>query len=317
MEAAFRDLIVLAIGGNSLIRDEGHRTVADQWALARETCHHIAQIVEAGHRVVVTHGNGPQVGFILRRSELASHELHEVPLDSCDADTQGAIGYMIQQALANEFRRRGVAKQAVSLVTQVQVDPASAAFQAPSKPIGSFMDAATAKARAAADGITVVEDAGRGWRRVVPSPAPLAIIELESIRALVDLGFVVVAVGGGGIPVVRDATGDLRGVEAVIDKDLASALLANQLGADQLVISTGVAKVAIAFGTPHQVDLDRMTRNEAARHLAEGQFAKGSMGPKIEAAIRYLDGGGQRVVITSPDQLEEAVEGRAGTIIEG
>ena len=312
-----RDLIVLAIGGNSLIKDEGHRTVPDQWALARETCHHIAQIVEAGHRVVVTHGNGPQVGFILRRSELALHELHEVPLDSCDADTQGAIGYMIQQALANEFRRRGVAKQAVSLVTQVEVDPASDAFRKPSKPIGSFMDAETAKARALQGGFAIVEDAGRGWRRVVPSPSPLTIIELDSIRALIDAGFVVVAVGGGGIPVVRDANGDLKGVEAVIDKDLASALLANRLEADQLVISTGVPKVALNYGQPTQVDLDRLTRDDAARHLADGQFGKGSMGPKIEAAIRYLDGGGRRVVITSPDQIEDAVEGRAGTIIEG
>lgn len=316
MAAAPRDLIVLAIGGNSLIKDEGHRTVPDQWALARETCHHIAQIVEAGHRVVVTHGNGPQVGFILRRSELASHELHEVPLDSCDADTQGAIGYMIQQALANEFRRRGIAREAVSLVTQVEVDPGSDAFRKPSKPIGSFMDAETAKLRAVAGGFAIAEDAGRGWRRVVPSPEPLAIIELQSIRALIDGGFVVVAVGGGGIPVVRDSNGDLKGVEAVIDKDLASALLANLLGADQLVISTGVPKVAINFGKPTQRDLDRLTRDEAAQYLSEGHFGKGSMGPKIEAAIRYLDGGGQRVVITSPDRIEDAVEGRAGTVIE-
>ncbi len=317
MRTGSGDLVVLAIGGNSLIKDEGHRTVPDQWALARETCHHIAQIVENGHRVVVTHGNGPQVGFILRRSELASHELHEVPLDSCDADTQGAIGYMIQQALANEFRRRGVAKQAVSVVTQVEVDPASEAFAKPSKPIGSFMDAATAKARSAAGSFTVVEDAGRGWRRVVASPDPITIVELDAIRLLVEAGFVVVGVGGGGIPVVRDAEGDYRGVEAVIDKDLASALLANCLGADQLVISTGVAKVALNYGRPDQVNLDRLTRAEAARHLADGQFGKGSMGPKIEAALRYLDGGGRRVVITSPDQLEDAVEGRAGTIIEG
>ncbi len=205
------DLIVLAIGGNSLIRDEQHRTVADQWRLARQTCHYIAEVVAAGHRVVITHGNGPQVGFILRRSELARHELHEVPLDSCDADTQGAIGYMIQQSLENEFTRRGLKKGAVSLVTQVEVDARDPAFDHPSKPIGSFMDEATARLRAEQEGWHVHEDAGRGWRRVVPSPEPLAIVELEAVRTLVAAGFVVTAVGGGGIPVVRDEAGELRG----------------------------------------------------------------------------------------------------------
>jgi carbamate kinase len=309
------DLIVLAIGGNSLIRDDQHRTVPDQWVLARETCHHVAQIIEAGHRVVVTHGNGPQVGFIIRRSELARHELHPVPLDSCDADTQGAIGYMIQQSLENEFLRRGLKRSAVALVTQVEVDADSPAFTHPSKPIGAFMDEATAKARAAQEGWVVHEDAGRGWRRVVPSPEPRAIVEIEAIRALVDAGFVVTAVGGGGIPVVRDANGLLRGVEAVIDKDLASSLLAIDLGADQFVISTGVEKVFLDFHTPGQRAVDRMTLAEARRHLADGQFGEGSMAPKIRAAILYLEGGGKRAVITCPDQLEQAVDGAAGTAI--
>lgn len=307
------DLVVLAIGGNSLIRDEAHRTVPDQWALTRETCHHVAQIVAAGRRVVLTHGNGPQVGFILRRSELASHELHEVPLDSCDADTQGAIGYMIQQSLANEFRRRGMARVAVSLVTQVEVDPSSPELARPSKPIGSFMDEATARARSTAGGWSVAEDAGRGWRRVVPSPEPLAIVELAAIRALLDGGFVVTAVGGGGIPVVRDAGGDYRGIEAVIDKDLASSLLAADLGADQLVISTSVPRVCLDFGKPTQRELATLTLAEARRHLAEGQFGRGSMAPKIDAACRFLERGGPRAVITCPDEIELAVLGQAGT----
>jgi len=309
------DLIVLAIGGNSLIRDEQHRSVPDQWVLARETCHHIADIIDAGHRVVVTHGNGPQVGFIMRRSELARHELHPVPLDSCDADTQGAIGYMIQQSLENEFTRRGQRRSAVALVTQVEVEAASPAFLHPSKPIGTFMDEATARARAAQEGWVVREDAGRGWRRVVPSPEPVGIVELEAIRTLVDAGFVVTAVGGGGIPVVRDAEGLLRGVEAVIDKDLASSLLATALGADQFVISTSVERVCLDYGRPGQCPLDAMTAGETRRHLADGQFGEGSMAPKIRACLLYLERGGIRAVITSPEQLEHAVEGRAGTVI--
>jgi len=309
-------LIVLAIGGNSLIRDEQHKTVPDQWALARESCHHIAQIVGAGHRVVITHGNGPQVGFILRRSELASHELHEVPLDSCDADTQGAIGYMIQQALTNEFRRRGLQKNAVSVVTQVEVDPNSPAFRNPSKPIGSFMDEATARVRSAKGGWPVAEDAGRGWRRVVPSPEPLAIVEIDAIRALVHDGFVVTAVGGGGIPVVRNASGDYRGVEAVIDKDLASSLLAISLKADLFIVSTSVCKVYLDFKKPAQRAVDRLSLADARRYLAEGQFGGGSMAPKIEAIVRFLEQGGSRAVVTCPEELEQAVEGRAGTVME-
>jgi carbamate kinase len=308
-------LIVLAIGGNSLIRDEQHRTVPDQWVLARDTCHHIANIIEAGHQVVVTHGNGPQVGFIVRRSELALHELHPVPLDSCDADTQGAIGYMIQQSLENEFIRRSMPKMAVAVVTQVEVDPHSPAFANPTKPIGSFMDEPTARARADQNGWTIREDAGRGWRRVVPSPAPLRIIELAAIYTLVASGFVVTAVGGGGIPVVRNRHGELQGVEAVIDKDLASALLANNLQADQFIISTGVDRVRLDFGKPAERPVDRLTLEEAQHYLDEGHFGEGSMGPKIRAVINYLQGGGARAVIACPEQLELAVEGMAGTAI--
>ena len=310
------DLVVIAVGGNALIADEAHKSVPDQWRLTRETCHHILQIVAAGHRVVLTHGNGPQVGFILRRSELSAHELHEVPLDSCGADTQGAIGYMIQLSLANELRRRGMARTAVSVVTLVEVDPASPELARPSKPIGSFMDEATARARSAKGGWAIIEDAGRGWRRVVPSPEPLAIVELAAIRELVEAGFIVTAVGGGGIPVVRDAAGDLRGIEAVIDKDLAASLLAIELGADQLVIPTTVPRVCLDFGKPSVRALDRLSLADARRYLAAGQFGRGSMAPKVEAACRFLERGGPRAVITCPDELEDAVEGRAGTVFE-
>ena len=310
-----RDLIVLAIGGNSLIRDEAHRTVPDQWALTRETCGHVAALVQAGYRVVVTHGNGPQVGFILRRSELARHELHEVPLDSCDADTQGAIGYMVQQSLENDFRRRGVARGAVALVTQVEVDPHSPAFARPSKPIGSFMDEATARERAARGGWVVGEDAGRGWRRLVASPEPLAIVELDAIRTLVAARYVVIAVGGGGIPVARTPEGDLRGLEAVIDKDLASSLLAREVRADALVISTGVRRVCLRWGRPDQLELARLTCAEARRYLDEGHFGAGSMAPKIEAALRFLEAGGRRAVITCPEELERALAGETGTTL--
>ncbi len=310
-----RGLIVLAIGGNSLIRDEAHRTVPDQWALTRETCGHVAALVQAGYRVVVTHGNGPQVGFILRRSELARHELHEVPLDSCDADTQGAIGYMVQQSLENEFRRRGVARGAVALVTQVEVDSQSPAFARPSKPIGTFMDEATARERAARGGWVVGEDAGRGFRRLVASPEPRAIVELDAIRTLVAAGYVVVAVGGGGIPVVRTPEGDLQGVEAVIDKDLASSLLARELRADALVVSTGVRRVCLRWGRPDQLELAHLTGAEARRYLDEGHFGAGSMAPKIEAALRFLEAGGRRAVITCPEELERALAGEAGTTL--
>jgi carbamate kinase len=307
-------LIVLAIGGNSLIRDEAHRTVPDQWALTRETCRHIAPLVEAGHRVVITHGNGPQVGFILRRSELARHELHEVPLDSCGADTQGAIGYMIQLSLGNELARRGVTRTVVSLVTQVEVDASTPASLKPSKPIGSFMDEATAGTRARDLGWAVTEDAGRGWRRVVPSPPPIAVLELDAVRTLLGAGFIVVAAGGGGIPVVREP-GGLRGIEAVIDKDETSSLLATALGADLLLISTGVERVCLEYGKPGETPLDRLSLADARRYLAEGQFGAGSMAPKIHAAIAYLERGGRRVVITSPERLEDAVAGSAGTTI--
>jgi carbamate kinase len=306
-------IAVVAVGGNSLIKDAEHRTVPDQYAAAAESMRHIADMVAAGWRVVVTHGNGPQVGFILRRSELSRHELHEVPLDSCGADTQGAIGYMFQKALRNEFRARGLPRQAVTLVTQVLVDAADPAFQKPSKPIGSFMGEAEARQLMAKEGWTIMEDAGRGWRRVVASPKPQAIVERDAIQTLLDQDFVVIAVGGGGIPVVQQPDGSLAGVEAVIDKDYASALLAGSLPAELFVISTAVEKVALNFNKPNQRWLDRLTLAEARQYLEEGHFHKGSMGPKIEAIASYLERGGQRALITNPENLGRALTGETGT----
>ena len=306
---------VIAIGGNSLIKDKYHQTVRDQYIAASETCYHIVNMIKDGWGVAITHGNGPQVGFILRRSELAAHELHEVPLDVCGADTQGAIGYELQQNLYNEFRRYGIDRDTVTLVCQTEVAADDPAFAKPSKPIGSFMDAEQADRRRA-EGWDIVEDANRGWRRVVASPQPLRIIELPSIRRLLAAGTVIIAVGGGGIPVVADESGNLHGVAAVIDKDLASALLASEINADLFVISTAVEKVALEFGTPRQRWVDHLTLAEARRYLAEGRhFAAGSMGPKIEAVVSYLERGGQEALITDPANLGRALTGQTGTRI--
>ncbi len=310
-----KGLAVVAVGGNALIKDKNHQTVPDQYQAAAETMKHIASMIIEGWDVVVTHGNGPQVGFILRRSEIASHELHEVPLDYCGADTQGAIGYMFQQALHNEFRLRGIDKQAVTVVTQTIVDRNDPAFQNPTKPIGSFMDEAAAKEKMAKEGWTMVEDAGRGWRRVVPSPIPQTIVEADAIRSLIDHDFVVVAVGGGGIPVMQLENGDLTGVEAVIDKDFGSAILASMINADLFLISTAVEKVAINFNKPDQKWLDEITVAEARKYLAEGQFAKGSMLPKIEAILKFMDKGGKKALITDPEHIKDALDGKTGTWI--
>jgi carbamate kinase len=306
-------IAVVAVGGNSLIKDAEHRTVPDQYAAAAESMHHIVDMLEQGWNVVVTHGNGPQVGFILRRSELARHELHEVPLDSCGADTQGAIGYMFQRALHNEFKRRGLNRQAATVVTQTLVDRDDPAFQKPSKPIGSFMDEAEARAKMADEGWSMVEDSGRGWRRVVASPRPQRIVEQAAIESLLGAGVVVIAVGGGGIPVTETDSGELTGVEAVIDKDYASALLASDLAADVFVISTAVEKVALNYNSPDQRWLDRLTLAEAKQYLADGHFHKGSMGPKIEAIVWYLERGGKQAVITNPENLGRALAGQTGT----
>lgn len=309
-----KKIALVAIGGNSLIKDKWHQTVRDQYIAARETCHHIVSMIKNGWDVAIGHGNGPQVGFILRRSELAAHELHQVPLDACVADTQGAIGYALQQNLHNEFRRLGLAKHAVTVVTQVEVAADDPAFRNPTKPIGSFLDEAEARQRQAADGWNVVEDAGRGWRRVVPSPLPIRIVEEAAIRQLIEAGFVVIAAGGGGIPVVADAEGNLTGIEAVIDKDYAASLLATGIGAELLIISTAVEKVALNYGQPNQEWLDRLTLAQAKEYLAEGRhFARGSMAPKIQAIVWYLERGGGEAIITNPENIERALAGKTGT----
>jgi carbamate kinase len=306
---------VVAVGGNALIRDQGHQTVPDQYRAAADTSRHIAVIAREGWNVVVTHGNGPQVGFILRRSELSAHELHEVPLDACVADTQGAIGYALQQNLQHDLTKLGIDRRVVTVLTQVEVDADDPAFARPTKPIGSHLTEDQARRREA-EGWTVVEDAGRGWRRVVPSPLPQRIVEEDVIRHLVDAGFVVIGVGGGGIPVVSGSDGRLHGVSAVIDKDYAASLLARRIEADLLLISTSVDRVALGYGTPDQRWLDRMTVSEARGYLEEGsQFPEGSMGPKVQAAIWFVEASGHPAVIAGLDSMERALAGEAGTWI--
>ena len=305
--------IVIAIGGNSLIKDAQHMSVPDQYAAVVETAHHITDLLERGHRIVITHGNGPQVGFILLRSEHSRGLLHPVPLDSIVADTQGALGYQIQQALENEFRRRGLKKSVATVVTQTLVDGNDAAFANPSKPIGEFYTREQAEDRMRVEQWTMIEDANRGWRRVVPSPVPVRIIESAVVRHLVKDGYVVVAAGGGGIQVVADEKGILRGVAAVVDKDLASAVLAKEIGADLLVISTAVEKVCLNFGTPEQRPLDSMTVAEVRRYMAEGHFKSGSMLPKVEACVQFVGHSRREALITRPESLSAALDGRTGT----
>jgi len=310
-----RKLAVVAIGGNSLIKDNTRVRVEDQYEAAKETCYYIADMIEQGWDVAIGHGNGPQVGFILRRSEIAHQVagMHEVPLDVCGADTQGAIGYALQQNLQNEFRRRGIAKQAATVVTQVVVDRNDPSFQNPTKPIGGFMTEEEARRREREEGWTVVEDAGRGWRRVVASPLPQRIVELDAVRRLLDAGIVTITVGGGGIPVIEDENGNLKGVAAVIDKDYAASLLARSIGADLFLISTAVDKVYLNFNKPDQRPIDVMTVSEAKRYMAEGHFAKGSMLPKIQAIIWFLEAGGKEAIITNPENIARALRGETGT----
>jgi carbamate kinase len=308
-------LAVVAVGGNALIRDEQHRSIDDQYETARDTVRYVTDMIEGGWRVVFTHGSGPQMGFILRRSELALHEVTPVPMDYAGADLQGALGYMFVKALRNEFRRRGLKREAVAVVTQVRVDGADPAFMDPTKPIGSAMDEATANKRATDLGWRVKEDPGRGWRRVVPSPRPKTIVDLDVISHLVNADYVVIACGGGGIPVTEDEQGNIRGIEAVIDKDFSSSLLARELRADRLLVATGVERVALDFGKPTQRWLDRLTLAEAKRLYGQNQFDEGSMGPKVLAVIEYLEGGGEEGIITDPMHLNSALMGQAGTRI--
>jgi len=310
-----RKVAVVAIGGNSLIKDKEHQTVEDQYHAAKETAVHLVDMIEQGWDIAIGHGNGPQVGFILRRSEIAARVegMHELPLDVCGADSQGAIGYALQQNIQNELRQRGIDKIASTVITQVRVDPDDPAFQDPSKPIGTFMDKNEAERRQEQDGWNVVEDAGRGWRRVVPSPLPQEIMELEAIKALIRSGTITITVGGGGIPVIQE--GDtVRGTAAVIDKDFASGMLAKEIDADLYLISTDVEKVALNFGKSDQEWIDEMTVADAKKYLDEGvHFARGSMEPKIKAVVRFLENGGKKAIITNPENIGRALQGDTGT----
>ena len=308
-------LAIVAIGGNSLIEDPKHPEVINQWDAVRKTCEHVTQMIADGWHVIVTHGNGPQAGFLMRRAEIGEqHGLHGVPLDLIVADTQGSIGYMLQQALDNSLRRLGINRTVATIVTQVVVDPDDPEFQNPSKPVGSFMTEEEARMREA-EGWDVMEDAGRGWRRVVPSPKPIGIHETNAIRSLVLSGYVIIACGGGGIPVIRNEYGSLRGIDGVIDKDRASSLLAQTLRADLFIISTGVERVSINFNKPDQVDLERMTLLEAEQYMQEGHFARGSMLPKIEACMDFVRNGGPQAIITDPQNLARAMRHETGTRI--
>nr|MBN1229165.1 carbamate kinase [Anaerolineae bacterium] len=311
-----RKLAVVAIGGNSLIRDKNKPDVRHQWDAVRETVSHLAGMIEQGWDVVVTHGNGPQVGFILRRSEIAADEVHTVPLDIIGADTQGSIGYMLQQALENEFRRRHLNKSAVTVVTQVLVDADDPGFTNPTKGIGGYIDDPDQIAMFREQGWTVIDDAGRGHRRMIASPIPRKIIEIEAIKALAKQGFIVIAVGGGGIPVVENEKGELReGTFAVIDKDRATSLLAIELQADLFLVSTAIEQVAINFNKPDQQWLSSLTVDEARKYMEEGHFLPGSMKPKIEAVIAYLENGGKQALITNPEHIARALAGETGTWI--
>jgi carbamate kinase len=306
------NLVVVALGGNAISPPGSASPIPAQYERTMETAHHLVHLT--GRPLVVTHGNGPQVGNLLLRSDLAAGVLPRLPLDTCVADLQGGMGFMLQQCLDNAFHQAGVApRSTVTVVTRTVVDAADPAFREPSKPVGSFYDEAEARRRIERDGWAMREDAGRGWRRVVPSPEPREIVELPAIEALLATGAVVVAAGGGGIPVVRRPDGALAGVEAVVDKDLASALLADRLGGEVLLVLTGVEHVAVDFGRPTQRDLHELGAAELAGHAAAGQFAPGSMLPKVQAALRFLERGGRRAVITTPELSEKALAGEIGT----
>jgi len=307
-------LAVVAIGGNSITKAGQRGTIAEQFANARETASHIAGMIEKGWDVVITHGNGPQVGNILLRAEMASTVLPNLPLDTCGADSQGGMGYMIQQVLGSELAKKGITRDVVTVVTQVVVDANDPAFQNPAKPIGPFYTREEAERRRDEDGWDIVKDANRGYRRVVASPIPVRVVEANSIKALLEAGSLVIGVGGGGIPVIEEP-GGLKGVEAVIDKDHASRLLANDIGASMLVISTDVEQVALNFGKENETRLGRMTVAEAKQYFEEGHFAPGSMGPKVLAGIAFIEAGGDEVLITNPESIGRALDGETGTRI--
>jgi carbamate kinase len=308
-------IAMVALGGNALIRQGEKGEVEEQLRHIRESVLHLPLLLAKGYALVITHGNGPVVGQLLLQNEAARETVPSMPLDVCDADSEGSIGYLTQQTLVNVLRGQGGKRPVVSLITQVVVDPADPAFTRPTKPVGPFYTEVEAERLRRTKGWTVVADAGRGYRRVVPSPHPLQVVEEDAIRILLEHGVVVIAAGGGGVPVRQTETGELLGVEAVIDKDRASALLARGLGARLLVILTAVDFVYRRFGRPDREPLPRLDVAQARRLLAEGEFAPGSMGPKIEAAIEFLEGGGEEVLITLPENLADALEGKTGTRI--
>ena len=308
-----RDLLVITLGGNAVLPVGSAGTIDEQFDTTRETMSHVAALCRENVRVVLSHGNGPVVGNIVIRNEAARDQIAPMPLFICGADSQGGIGFMIQNALRNELHLIGDRRPVATVVTQVEVDPDDPAFAQPSKPIGPFYTAEEAAALAAAKGWSVAEDAGRGFRRVVASPKPKHIVEIDSIRRLVESGVIVIAVGGGGVPVKRDADGMLKGVDAVIDKDFAAAELARELGANVLVFVTGVEQVSLGYGTPDQIDLDEIKLADLRRYQAAGEFPPGSMGPKMEVAARFLRRGGKEALVCAPSNLGEALAGRGGT----
>ena len=307
--------VLIALGGNAILQHDREGTADEQLENVRKTCVHLVRLIQKGYRIAVTHGNGPQVGAILLKNERSQDVSPPMPLDVCGAQSQGMIGYMLQQSLRNELQRAGLQVPVVALVTQTIVAAEDAAFQRPTKPIGPFYSASEAARLRQAKRWTLVEDSGRGYRRVVPSPEPLEIVEGAAIKALFKGGVIVIAVGGGGVPVVARSDGRLEGVDAVIDKDLGARLLASDIGADILLMLTDVAKVALHFGQPNQVDLDELTVAEAKRYLRAGQFAEGSMAPKIVAAVKFVEAGGHRAVIASLEQAGDALAGTAGTTV--
>jgi carbamate kinase len=307
--------LILALGGNAIIRAREHGTLDEQYRNARLTLAPVARLVAAGRRVVITHGNGPIVGNILLRNEAAKSLIPPMPLHVCDADSQGGIGFMLQQVLGNELARIGAARPVVAVVTQTVVDPDDPAFLDPTKPIGPFFSWSDAVRLRRSQGWTMREDSGRGYRRVVASPEPREIVETAAIRTLVESGAVVIAAGGGGIPVTRGPDGALRGIDAVVDKDRAAALLGTALGCSAFVILTEVEEVFLRYGEPDAAPIRHASPSEMRQHLADGEFPAGSMGPKIESALRFLDAGGDEVLITNPESLEEAIAGRTGTRI--
>ena len=310
-------IAVVAIGGNALVLDDSHKTVPDQFLAAKRAMKNVADIVEAGWNVVLTHGNGPQIGYILRRSELALDELHPVPMDYAGADTQGAIGYMFQKALRNEFVRRNIPQKVVTVVTQVKVSAEDNAFLKPTKPIGSYMSSTQAKNMANKYSWSISEEAGHGWRRVVPSPYPKDIVELDFIQELIGSETVVITCGGGGIPVVERKDGTIRGVEAVVDKDYVSCMLARSIDADVFVVTTNVDRVAVNFGKIDEYWLDRTSVAELKKHAMDNQFPEGSMGPKVHSIVRFVEGNCKRAIITNIDSLAASLRGEAGTSITG